>query len=203
MVGDNPILKAKIIKEIHDGPSEGHSGRDATRKRISSFCYWKGQIRDIDQYIRECDICQHYKYDNDAYPGLLQPLPIPQRVWHIISIEFIESLPKSEGKEIILVVVDRLSKYAHFLALSHPYSATTVAKPFMEQVYKLHGMSADIVSDRGSVFLNAFWQELMKRMKIQLKLSTTYHPQIDGQTEVVNRSVECYLRCMTGDFPKQ
>lgn len=147
VVGNHRDLRARIIREIHDGPSGGHSGRDAMRKRISRFCYWRGQTRDIDQYIRECDVCQRNKGDNRAYPGLLQPLPIPQQVWTSISMDFIESLPKSEGKEVILVVVDRLSKYAHFLGLHHPYTASSVAKVFLEQVYKLHGMPNDIVSD--------------------------------------------------------
>lgn len=116
-------------------------------------------------------------------------------------MDFIEALPKSEGKEVILViVVDCLSKYAHFVALAHPYAVPSVAKAFMEHIYKLHGMPTDIVSDRGSVFISAFWQEFMKHLKVQLKLSTSYHPQIDGQTEVMNRSVETYLRCMTDDF---
>lgn len=142
------------------------------------------------------------KYDHNAYPGLLQPFPIPQQVWVSISMEFIESLPKYEGKEAILVVVDRLSKYAHFLALAQPYTAPSVAKAFMDQVAKLHGVPSDIVNDRGSVFLSSFWQKLMKHIKVQLKFSTSYHPQTDGQTEVVNKNVESYLRCMIGDFSR-
>lgn len=116
-------------------------------------------------------------------------------------MDFIEALPKSEGKEGILVVVDRLSKYAHFLALTHPYTTSSVAKAFMKKIYKLHGRSTDIISYRGSGFINTFWQEFMKRLKVQLKLSTSYHLQTDGQTEVVNHSVEPYLCCMIGDFP--
>lgn len=77
MIGSDTNLKNRILKEIHDGPGGGHSGRDATYKRITQFCYWKGQTKDIDQYIRECDVCQRCKYDNSAYPSLLQPLPIP------------------------------------------------------------------------------------------------------------------------------
>lgn len=137
-MGDNADLRARIIKEVHDGPSGGHSGRDATRKRSGHFCYWRGQTQDIDQNIRECDVCQRSKYDRNAYPRLLQPLPIPQQIRLNISMDFIVSAQvRGEG---ILVVVDRPSKYAHFLALSHPYTAPSVARAFMEQVYKLHGM---------------------------------------------------------------
>nr|GEU66276.1 reverse transcriptase [Tanacetum cinerariifolium] len=99
--------------------------------------------------------------------------------------------------------VDRLSKYAHFMALSHPYTASTVAQSFLDSVYKLHRLPDSIVSDRESVFLSHFWQSLFKILKVELKVSTAYHPQTDGQTEVVNKCLECYLRCMTGERPKE
>lgn len=199
VVGNNAYLRVRIIREIQNGSTGGHSGRDATRKRISRSAIGKAKPR-ISTSISRHVTCVN---DHSAYPGLLQPLPIPGHVWTSIFMDFIESLPKSEGKEAILIVVDRLSKYAHFLALSHPYTAPLVARAFMDHVYKRHGMPTDIVRDRGSVFLSSFWQELMKNMKVQMKLSTSYHPQTDSQTEVVNRSVEGYLRCMTGDFPRQ
>ncbi|GJX31775.1 retrotransposable element Tf2 [Tanacetum coccineum] len=96
-----------------------------------------------------------------------------------------------------------LSKYAHFMALSHPYTASFVAQAFLDSVYKLHGLPNSIVSDRDSVFLSQFWQSLFKILKVELKLSTAYHPQTDGQTEVVNKCLECYLRCMTGERPTE
>ena len=118
-------------------------------------------------------------------------------------MDFIDGLPKSEGKEVIFMVVDRFSKYAHLMALTHPYSAITVAKVFMEHVYKLHGIPATIVSDRDSIFLSQFWKELFKQQGVNLQYSTAYHPQYDGQTEVVNKCIEGYLRCMTGTIPAQ
>ncbi|GJW06369.1 retrotransposable element Tf2 [Tanacetum coccineum] len=110
---------------------------------------------------------------------------------------------KSQGKTVILVVVDRLSKYAHFMALSHPYTASYVAQVFLDTVYRLHGLPNSIIIDRDSVFLSLFWQSLFKLLKVELKMSTAYHPQTDGPTEVVNKCVECYLRCMTGERPKE
>jgi IS30 family transposase len=101
---------------------------------------------------------------------LLQPLPIPIAPFIDISMDFIEGLSKSEGKEVILVVVDRFSKYARLIALAHPYSALTVTKVFMEHVYKLHGMPATIVSDRGNIFLSQFWKELFKHQGVSLQL---------------------------------
>ena len=102
-----------------------------------------------------------------------------------------------------MVVVDRLSKYSHFIALSHPYSAMQVPKVYLEQVHILHGLRKRITSDRDPIFVSNFWREFFKLQGVELNLSTAYHPQTDGQTEVVNKCLETYLRCMTGDNPKR
>ncbi|XP_047251512.1 uncharacterized protein LOC124886667 [Capsicum annuum] len=101
-----------------------------------------------DSALQLCDICQRHKYDVAASPGYLQPLPIPEGVWTDICLDFIEGLPKFQGKDVILVLVDRLSKYAHFLSLQHPYTAQSVAKSFLDGVFKLHGMPVTMTSDR-------------------------------------------------------
>jgi hypothetical protein len=128
-------------------------------------------------------------------PGTLQPLPIPPAIWKDISMDFISGLPKSGNKSFIMVVFDRLSKYAHLCALQHLFKSSTVAQISMDQVFKLHGMPHSIVSDRDPTFTSNFWQELFKIQGTQLHLSTTYHPQTDGQTKVVNKCLETYLRC--------
>jgi len=104
----------------------------------------------VQSYIRQCTPCQTYKYDTSAYPSLLQPLPIPEEVWVDVSMDFIDGLPKSHGKEVILVVVDRFSKYAHFVALSHPYTAETVAQAYLDNVSMIH----DIIL---CPYLPSFW----------------------------------------------
>ena len=202
VVGNMPQLKIQIMEEFHCSAIGGHSGIDKTTKRIQRILYWKGLKNDVSKLVSECDICQRFKSENVKSPGLLQPLAIPNRVWSDISMDFIEGLPKSHGRSVIFVVVDRLTKYGHFMALSHPYTAKDVAQVFLDQVYKLHGLPSSIVSDRDAVFTSNFWHELFTLQGCKLCLSSAYHPQTDGQTEILNKCVENYLRCMSGDFPR-
>lgn len=188
---------------MHCAGSSGHYGCDATHQRVKRLLYWKEMSQDIQTYIMSCQVCQRCKYDTTASPGLLHPLPIPDTIWTDLSMDFIDGLPDSFGKSVIMVVVDRLSKTLHFIALSHPYSALTVAQAFLDNVYKLHGCPQSIVSDSDKVFLSTFWQELFTLQGVSLKFSSAYHPQTDGQTEVVNRYLETYLRCMCNDRPQE
>lgn len=153
------------------------------------------------KFVASCDICQRHKTETVASPGLLQPLHVPERMWSDISMDFIEGLPNSSRKTVIFVVVDRLSKYAHFMPLAHSYTATIVAQVFLDNIFKLHGMPQSIVSDRDPIFTSTFWQELFRLQGTTLCMGTAYNPQSDGQTEVVNRCVENYLRCLTSDRP--
>lgn len=201
-MGTQGEVRQKIVVEFHSSAIGGHSGILATYTRVKRYFYWPGLKKQVVDFIKCCDVCQRNKAEHVANPGLLQPLPIPDKVWSCISMDFVEGLPKSEGKDVIFVVVDRLTKYAHFMALSHPYTAVTVAKVFMNQVFRLHGMPTSIVSDRDTIFTSQVWRELFKRLGTTLAYSTAYHPQTDGQTERVNQCLESYLRCMTSDNPK-
>jgi len=135
----------------------------------------------------ECLVFQQNKVETIKTPRLLQPLSIPSQRWEEISMDFIIGLPKSEGKSVIMVVVDRLTKYAHFCALSHPFKVSIVSTAFMEKIQKLQGNPKIIVSDRDPIFTGNFWTKLFSCFGTQLAHSSSYHPQSDGKIEIVNK----------------
>lgn len=147
-----------IIINSHSSTEGGHLGITVTTKRIQEFFYWPNLVSDVHEFVRSCDVCQRCKSEHNAPPGLLQPLPIPNNAWETIFLDFVEGLPKSNGKEIVLVVVDKLTIYSHFLRLSHPYTAVTVAQAVLDNVVKLHGPPQAIISDRDTVFISSFWR---------------------------------------------
>jgi hypothetical protein len=183
------------MEQIHGG---FHEGYHKTFQRIRANFYWRGMRKRIKAYIKECKVCQRHKVESLSPRGLLQPLPIPEKIWEDISMDFIEGLPVSKGKSTIFVVVDRLSKYAHFMAINHPYTAVSIAQVFFENIFKLHGMPRSIVCDR-----DQFWTELFQVQGTSFNFSSAYHPQTYEQTEVVNRTLEMYLRCFMSSKPKE
>lgn len=192
---------SRLLNDFHSSPTGGHSGFLRTYKRLQQSFHWPGMKGTVKNFISYCDVCQRHKAESVSPPGLLHPLPIPDDVWLDISMDFIEGLSSSNRKSVIMVVVDRLSKYAHFSALSHPYTAATVVDVFIRDIVKLHGLPRSIVSDRDPVFLSTFWEAFFQLQGTQLCRSSAYHPQSDGQTEVTNRTLECYLRCYASSQP--
>jgi hypothetical protein len=125
-------LKSIVLSELHATPTAGHSWFTKTYDRVKCSFFWDGMKQDIRKFVAECEVCQRNKGETVKSPGTLQPLPIPPDIWKDISMHFITCLPKSGNKSVIMVVVDRLSKYAHFCALPHPFTTSTVAQIFMD-----------------------------------------------------------------------
>lgn len=167
-----------VLQWYHHSNEGGHPGYLKTYRRICWNFWWKGMKRDIKQHIAACDVCQRNKSESVAPPGLLQTLPIPEKKWTNIFMDFIDGPPPSKGKAVIFVEVDRLSKYAHFITLSHPYSVAQVARAFMENVFKLHRMHCN----RDLVVTSWFWKELIWLHGIKVLISPAYHPQTADQT---------------------
>lgn len=193
-VPDDQKLRCEILSTAHDSPLAGHRGRDATYNRVADQFYWPGLDQFVRDFVASCDTCQRIKTRRHRPYGHLQPLPIPTRPWQSLSMDHITHLPSSHGFDALLVVVDRFSKMIKLIPAHATDTAADLAKQYQRYVFCDHGLPDDIVSDRGPTFASKFWRCLCDSLGIKTKLSTAYHPQTDGQTEIVNASVEIYLR---------
>src|SRR5437588_3761461 len=190
----NDEIKREILESEHDHPTAGHFGQKKTLKIVSRNFYWPKMEETINEYIQTCDACQRNKSQRHAKYGLLQPLEVPYAPWKSISVDFIVALPESEGKNQIMVVVNHFTKMAHVVPLLETATATDVARAFMKEIWKVHGLPTDIVSDRDTKWTGEFWKGICGLLDIKRKLSTAFHPQTDGQTERVNQTLETYIR---------
>jgi hypothetical protein len=191
-------LRAAILHDTHDIPVAGHLGVRKTCGRLLQHYYWPALRDTVKEYITSCDVCQRTKVPRQKPFGLLKPLDPPQHNWQSITMDFIAPLPTTRrGHSAIFVVVDRLSKQMHVAPTKANASAPDIAKLFHEHVYRHHGLPAQIISDRDPKFLSKFWSALFRALGVKLSLSSAYHPQTDGQTEVLNSKVEEMLRAYT------
>ena len=187
-------LRTHLIHEAHDQVSTAHPGQNKTIRILRSRYYWPKMSDTIRQYIRNCAACQRATVPRDKTPGLLQPLPIPERPWQHISMDF-KSFPLDKaGYDMIFVVVDRLSKRSYSIPCHKTTKAKDMARLFIMYIWRTHGPPDTIVSDRGPQFISAFWHEFCRILGIKLKLSTADHPQTDGQTEIMNQYIDQRLR---------
>ena len=200
-VPENKELKDTIMKEAHETLYSIHPGSTKMYQDLKQQFWWASMRREIAEYVALCDVCQRVKAEHQKPAGLLQPLKIPEWKWEEIGMDFITGLPRtSAGHDSIWVVVDRLTKVAHFIPVKTTYTGNKLAELYMARVVCLHGVPKKIVSDRGSQFTSKFWQKLQVEMGTRLNFSTAYHPQTDGQTERVNQILEDMLRACVLDF---
>jgi hypothetical protein len=165
--------------------------------------WWSNMKVDIAKYVSECVTCSRIKASHLKTAGTLQPLPIPSWKWDDISMDFIVGLPLSSiNHDSIWVVVDRLTKTAHFIAVNNTYSAKDYAEIYLDRVVRLHRIPKTIISDRGPQFISRFWEQLHESLGTKLIRSSAYHPQTDGQTERVDQIVEDMLRACIIHFDK-
>jgi hypothetical protein len=195
----SPLLH-ELISVVHD---DGHEGVQRTLHHLRGDFHFPNLRHAVQDYVCACTTCQRYKSDHLHPIGLLLPLPVPTAVWTDIGLDFVEALPRVGGKFVILTVVDRFSKYCHFIPLAHPYTAESVAQVFFTEIMRLHGVPRSMVLDRDSVFTSIFWRELMRLIGAKLHMTSAFHPQSDGQTKAANKVIVMYLRYFTRDCPRQ
>jgi hypothetical protein len=188
-------IKKRILYEHHDAPTAGHVGVTKTIKSVSRLFYWPKMHQEVKHYVLSCLPCQSNKPSNQSPVGLLQPLPVPETRWDTVSMDFITQLPVTkQGNDAIMVVVDKLSKQAHFMPTKTSVSAPEVATLFFREVVRHHGVPRNVISDRDPRFTSLFWQALWQQLGTKLSMSTANHPQSDGQTEITNKTLENMLR---------
>ena len=188
-----------MVWETHAGGLAGHFGKNKTILAVEEHFFWPSLKRDVAQIVARCRTCAVAK-QRKQNTGLYTPLPVPSCPWQDLSMDFVLGLPRTQRKhDSIFVVVDRFSKMAHFLPCNQSYDASKVAKLFLDEIVRIHGLPKTIVSDRDVRFTSYFWKTLWHMLGTKLKFSTAYHPQTDGQTEVVNRSLGSLLRCLVGE----
>jgi hypothetical protein len=180
----------------------GHEGVQKTLQHLHTSFSTPGDNKLVREFIHGCSMCQCNKTEHLHPAGLLQPLVVPSSVWSDITMDFIEGFPKVGGKSVILTVVDQFSKFAHFIPLGYPYSTASVGKAFFDNIMHLHGFPLSIVSDRNPVFTSHIWTELFHLSGTRLCVSSAFHPQTDGQSEVTNKIITIYLRCLASDHPR-
>jgi len=187
-------LRGEIICLYHDTLVGGHEGRWKMAELVARNYWWPGLTKEVEKYVEGYDACQRHKNQSEAPAGKLISNAIPEKPWSHISADFITKLPLAQGYNAVLVVCDCFSKIAYFIATMEKTSAEGLARLFQDHVWKLHGLPESIILDREVQFTAGMMKELNNLLGIQMKLSTAYYPQTDGQTERINQKLEQYLR---------
>ncbi|GJU95410.1 putative reverse transcriptase domain-containing protein [Tanacetum coccineum] len=194
-------VRTIIMDETHKTRYSVHPGADKMYHDLRDMYWWPGMKRDIAIYVSKCLTCSKVKAEHQRPSGLLQQPEIPEWKWDKITMDFITKLPRTKsGHDTIWVIVDRLTKSAHFLAIREDYSTERLARLYIDEIVARHGVPVSIISDRDGRFTLRFWQTLQKALGTRLDMSTAYHPQTDGQSERTIQTLEDMLRACVIDF---
>ena len=199
VIPDVSNLRETVIREMHDPPYKGHPGVKKTCKAIERLYWWLTIHDDVQAFVRTCHSCQINKSTTQKPAGLLQPLPVPHRRWGSVSVDLITALPETrKGNTAIVVFCDRLSKMVHIASCRTQIDAVEFVELFKHEIFRLHGLPYELVSDRDTRFTSHYMQEVCRLMSIKQSMSTASHPLSDGQTERSNRTLEEMLRHFVG-----
>ena len=197
----NSELISMILNEAHCSRMSIHPGSTKMYNDLKRRFWWHGMKRDISDFVSRCLICQQVKAEHQVPSGLLQPIMIPEWKWDRVTMDFVSGLPLSASKkDAIWVVVDRLTKSAHFIPVRTDFSLDKLAELYVYQIVRLHGVPVSIVSDRDPRFTSRFWKKLQEALGTKLHFSTAFHPQTDGQSERIIQMLEDMLRCRILEF---
>ncbi|KAL0556806.1 hypothetical protein IC582_005323 [Cucumis melo] len=201
-VPSDSAVKTELLSQANSSPFSMHPGSTKMYQDLKRVYWWRNMKREVAEFVSRCLVCQQVKAPRQKPAGLLQPLSIPEWKWENVSMDFITGLPRTlRGFTVIWVVVDRLTKSAHFVPGKSTYTASKWAQLYMSEIVRLLGVPVSIVSDRDARFTSKFWKGLQTAMGTRLDFSTTFHPQTDGQTERLNQVLEDMLRACALEFP--
>ena len=194
-------LRDKILDEAHKSHYSIHPGATKMYQDLRKEYWWPGMKFSVIKYVEKCLTCAQVKAEHQKPYGKIQPLEIPEWKWEHITMDFITKLPRtSKGYDSIWVIVDRLTKSAHFLPICESYSSERLAGIFIKEIVARHGVPISIVSDRDTRFTSCFWKKFHEEMGTRLLISTAYHPQTDGQSKRTIQTLEDMLRACAIDF---
>ena len=190
---NNKELREEILREHHDPADVGYPGQLRMMELLKRTYWWPGLKEDVKKYVQGCFKCQQNKVQHQKKAGELHPLEIPQEPWQEISIDIIGPLPKLNGMDAIVVIIDRFTKMVQLKATMMNVSSEGIAKIYRDDIWKLHGIPRKILSDRGPQFASKFMEEFTKVLETKRQLSTAYHPQTDGQMKRINQEIGMFL----------
>ncbi|KAK3538352.1 hypothetical protein QTP70_035208 [Hemibagrus guttatus] len=187
-------FRTQVMRWVHEAPSSGHPGARRSAQLVSRRFWWPSLGPEVEDFVRQCATCAQARTSRQRPEGLLEPLPVPRRPWSHLSVDFLTDLPDSEGFTAIMVVVDRFSKGCKLVPLKGLPTAMQTADAMFAHVFRNFGLPEDIVSDRGPQFTSRVWRALCARLDIGVSLSSSHHPQSNGQAECLNQEIGRFLR---------